>query len=136
VCSWNLCINCLLVSPMYLCLHVLHVSAYSTLHLYFCVLLVVSTLVIRRMLLLLLKAVFYVRVFEKVCNLSDFWAVVYEGGPFVFLSLCASLLFCGCIVAFYLFSECCYFSSWEQCNLIFHINQMKHLTQKSQNHQK
>ena len=55
----------------------------------------------------------YVRVFEQVCDLSDFWGVVCEGGPFVFLSLCASLLFCGCTVAFYLFSECCYFSSWE-----------------------
>jgi len=32
-------------------------------------------------------------VFEKVCDLSDLWAVVCEGGPFVFLSLCVSLLF-------------------------------------------
>jgi len=30
----------------------------------------------------------YVRVFEKVCNLSDLWAVVCEGSPFVlFFSL-------------------------------------------------
>jgi hypothetical protein len=55
----------------------------------------------------------YVRVFEKICNLSDLWAVVCEGSPFVLFSLCVSLLFCGCIVTFHLFSQCCYFSSWE-----------------------
>jgi hypothetical protein len=58
VCFWYLCFSSLLVCPMYLCLHVLHVSAYIPLHLYFCVLLVVSTLVIRCTLLLLLKAMF------------------------------------------------------------------------------
>jgi len=55
----------------------------------------------------------YVRVFEKVCDLSDLWAVVCEGNPFFLFSLCVSLLLCGCIVAFYLFSECCDFSSWK-----------------------
>ena len=51
--------------------------------------------------------------FEKICDLSDLWTIVCEGSPFVLFSVCVSLLFCGCIVAFYSFSECCYFVGWK-----------------------
>jgi hypothetical protein len=55
----------------------------------------------------------YVCMFEKIGDFPDFWAVVRECSLFVLSSLRVSLLFCGCIVAFYLFSECYYFSGWE-----------------------
>jgi len=55
------------------------------------------------------KGYVYVRMFEKICDFSDLWAIVCAGSPFVLLSLCVSLLLCGCAVEFYLFPECYYF---------------------------
>jgi hypothetical protein len=55
----------------------------------------------------------YVCMFEKIGNFPDFWAVVRECSLFVLFIVRVSLLFCGCVVAFYLFSECYYCSGWD-----------------------
>jgi hypothetical protein len=52
-------------------------------------------------------------VFEKVGDLSDFWGVVRECGPFVCFPFRVSLLFFACIVVFYLFSESFYYLDWK-----------------------